>query len=120
MFAQANATFGFFQYIPWASESQDDFALLECVLLTHRQAFSALRAYALSEHLPLAIITLILAMVSFGINLVRFIYQPLVQSISIVYHKGQFGFGLTGLNDPTFGCSTGVNIPLELSKKSVF
>ncbi|KAM5530955.1 hypothetical protein V8D89_015400 [Ganoderma adspersum] len=71
------------KYIPWAT-------------------FSALRAYALSEHLPLAILTLILAMVSFGINL------------------AQFGFGLTGLNDPTFGCSTGVNIPLELSKRSVF
>ncbi|PIL24627.1 hypothetical protein GSI_12511 [Ganoderma sinense ZZ0214-1] len=67
-------------YIPWAT-------------------FSALRAYALSEHLPLAILTLFFAMVSFSVNLV------------------QYGFGLTGLNDPTFGCSSAINLPQGLSKK---
>ena len=42
-----------------------------------------------------------------------------VQDVSVVHDKAQFGFSLTGLNDPTFGCSTEEKLPLGLSKKSV-
>ncbi|TBU34174.1 hypothetical protein BD311DRAFT_802551 [Dichomitus squalens] len=34
--------------------------------------------------------------------------------------KVQYGFGLTGVNDPTFGCATGVNLPVELTKQRAF
>ncbi|TFK85359.1 hypothetical protein K466DRAFT_622302, partial [Polyporus arcularius HHB13444] len=62
-------------------------------------AFSALRAFALTgRNIPLSVFVFLLGITPLAINFV------------------QYGFGLDGYNDPTFGCSAGVDLTPSMAK----
>ncbi|RPD69111.1 hypothetical protein L226DRAFT_575891 [Lentinus tigrinus ALCF2SS1-7] len=66
-------------------------------------AFSALRAFALSgKNLILSIFVFLLGITPLAVNFV------------------QYGFDLDGYNDPTFGCSAGVDLTPSMAKRRLY
>ena len=79
--------------------------------------FSCLRAFALSKNWPLALFILLLSLVPYGVNMVRKRDQPVGRRTCFADSGWQadYGYGLTGVVDPLFGCLNGDEEPLNIS-----
>ncbi|KAI1791812.1 hypothetical protein LXA43DRAFT_1009270 [Ganoderma leucocontextum] len=102
--ALASLILDFFQLLPFRSDKSCALYERAGLALVYVQflppaVFSGLRAYALSKNLSLAVLILVLSLVPFGINM------------------ADFGFQLSGVVDPVFGCLTTDTESLSISMK---